>query len=427
MHNPHTLDATPFALSTWRIALGGALLALSATGAQAEASDDELQRVKLYGTVTIAEDKLDSWGPWSNFEAPASGNSPSNSAPVLSTADPYRPLAQLPTGLGLACAGGSLCGFGAIYAAERSNNSQLELPATATIFFGTVVTPDAQAPLLPQVIGLRSQALGAGAPALFPESGDLDREISMSEGYYVSYSRQSGTETPTGGTSEHYQVSGDGYQQAGNPISDQVAQGMLNARLAKYVNATGEGGRYSSTESLRGGPVVLGFTSTDADMAALRASNATATYFGSTSFGYSPVRLEVQFGAGTWQGSWNNGVDGKTYSTNTTNQIGGQVGFTASGTISGVNITSTSVGTNDVGATVSGFVRGAFFGPQAAAAAGVVDITKTNPGVAVQPDRVLSAPSAVGVAVPQAQVPSGYTNARHVDTFIAVTRTIKEQ
>jgi hypothetical protein len=55
---------------------------------------------------------------------------------------------------------------------------------------------------------------------------------------------------------------------------------------------------------------------------------------------------------------------------------------------------------------ISGFVKGAFFGPQAAAVGGVVDITKSRSGSSVNPAGLVKA------------VQSGYTNGRYVAPFI---------
>jgi len=142
-------------------------------------------------------------------------------------------------------------------------------------------------------------------------------------------------------------------------------------------------------------------------IAALQAGKVEAVYQGWTVYPHSshnhfpesPVVINVNFGTATWNGTWNNGVDGNTHphgaDSNGTVHLYGQVGFTAQGTISGANIQSTSVGTLDPGATiVKGQVQGSFFGPQAAAVGGVSDITKTNPA-------------------------KGYENARNVDLFIA--------
>ncbi len=427
MNNHTPLAATPLRAQQPSPFARGALaylaLAMAATTAQAAASNDDLQRVKLYGQVSIAEDTTDSWGPWNSFEAPAAGPGASLASPVGANPEFYRPLPQtttpqVPAATGLGCLGGGLCGFGAIEGETSTNAGYSSLVPTAVLFTGKVEVPDTQIPLLPQAITLNAQALGQGAPVVFADTGVLNRRLMDGEGSPgVSYKRLAQTESPTGPHTELFELSGYAYQQGHNAEATQVAQAQLYAGISDYVRGSdGESMTYNS--QTRSGPVVIGYATSDTDLSALRASNASAAYFGYGSDSNSQVRLEVQFGAGTWQGSWNGGADGQVYTSDA--QLRGQVGFTAAGTINGANIVSTSVGTTDAGASVSGFVRGAFFGPQAAAAAGVVDITKTNPNAMVQADRALAQPAAIA---PRVVVEGGgYSNARHTDTFLT-TRT----
>lgn len=411
---------TPFA----RSALVCALLAVSAAGAKAEASAEELQRIKLYGLVSIAEDKLDSWGPWSAFEAPAAGESVATPSPRVNAGETYRTLPQTSTpstSFGLGCLGGSICGFGAIDSysySEGLNNSGLKtVSATSTIsdmgqrmaavqFTGTVVEAGELSPLLPQSIRLQGTLLGQGAPLTLPDSGVLGLQVFTEEGLGIVYSRQTIIQNERG--SERVSLSGSTYDQEHDVLEAQVANAYLQSTLSTYIAGTNDGpSGYSKAGS--SGPVVIGFSTPDADMAALRASNATASYTGRASYYGSPVSIEVQFGQGTWQGTWNGGKDGYVNAYN--GQLTGNVGFTAEGTINGVNFASAKVGTNDVGASVTGSVRGAFFGPQAAAAAGVVDITKTNPTSLAQPALVM-------MPTPTVSANPGYTEARHVSTFL---------
>jgi len=105
-----------------------------------------------------------------------------------------------------------------------------------------------------------------------------------------------------------------------------------------------------------------------------------------------PISMSVNFGNSTFTLTSNGGVDGSVRTetaTNGTTLLKGQVGYTATGTVSGVTFSSSTVTTGDQGA-ISGKVKGAFFGPSAAAAGGVTDLTKngaryTAPFLAVQP------------------------------------------
>lgn len=393
-------------------------------GAFAAASQEDLKNTKLYGNVSIAEDSSSSWGPWSNFEPPAAGPASASVTPRRSV-ELYRPLAQpVVESIGLGCAGGSLCGFGAYTAYEEGGNvlaastqslgfSKQSLPF-AVLLNGQVTTAG-EGPV-PQAIRLFTTPLSGGVSVLMPDSGVLSLSIDANDRMYGRYMRETGTEDHF----EYYDVSGG---LRNNPMAEtiQVMGGYVEFGIDEYIqgsssNMEGGGYRWRGQE----GPAVLGFATPDADMAALRGSNATATYLGSVlGKGASPVRIDVQFGPGTWSGSWNGGKDGYVATYNPVNGEGvslwGQVGFTAQGTINGVNLKSTSVGTLDKDASVSGFVQGAFFGPKAAAVGGVAEIIKTNPGATT------TGPSAAAASVaPREGRPVGYTAGKHVSTFLAV-------
>lgn len=405
---------TPFA----RSALACALLAATATGAKAEATAEELQRIKLYGLVSIADDKLDSWGPWSTFEAPAAGESVATASPRVNPGDAYRPLPQTTTpttSFGLGCVGGSICGFGAIESysySESLNNSGLKTVSAlspvseqvrrvaAVQFNGSVVEAGEFSPLLPQAISLQGTVLGQGGPLVFADSGVLNLEIYEGEGSGLSYYRQSyGADERS---SQYVDLSADRYYQQHDVVGTQVANANFYSQIKSYIAGLGgQAGSYNRAGDY--GRVVIGYTTSEADLSVLRASGFSAQYAGVNSEGAS-VNLNVRFGDGTWDGAWNGGVDRLAMPSN--GRLNGIVGVTAEGTLNGVNFVSTKVGTNDVGATVTGFVRGAFFGPQAAAAAGVMDIIKSNPNPA--PVNTISASVVV----------EGYANARQVSTFV---------
>jgi hypothetical protein len=144
---------------------------------------------------------------------------------------------------------------------------------------------------------------------------------------------------------------------------------------------------------------VYGTTTSADDLQSLQAGNVVANYCGVTGFG-NHLQMSADFGNGTWSGVWgDDGHDGfnvRQYSDGAgSHYLKGAVGFTASGTINGVNISSDTVGTNDSGSSVSGSVSGAFFGPSAAAVGGISDITKSKNGE------------------------GGYAASRNVDVFVA--------
>lgn len=384
-------------------ALAAAVAALCWHGGAHAATEEQLRGIKLYGNVTIQDDSTSSWGPWSEFEAPAAGNPAPTISLTLPGADLYRPLAQTVANTAeTGCVGGSICGFGAF--TQIYSYSQEPSRATAAVskeymqelhpymnVANVLVGPDAEGiPYVPLAIELITTPLSTGQ-FLMPNSGRLDLQIG--EGVY--YYRETDT--------DYYYLQPQIWTSFFDPAEVQATI-VFDAGLGDYINGT---------EREQGQWGVIGYTTAADQMANLRASNAQATYQGYDRYG-SQVDMSVNFGPGTWNGTWNGGGDGKYVYAGTTSSGGtvlqGNVGFTAQGTVQGSNFRSTSVGTTDVGATVSGYVQGAFYGPNAAAAGGVVDITKTKPAV-VNTNPEQSQPASVN---------SGYTNGRFVSPFLAV-------
>ncbi|WP_374592197.1 hypothetical protein [Aquabacterium sp.] len=56
------------------------------------ATPAEMQNIKLYGDVTIAQDSVKAWGPWEQFEAPAAGNPPALPSFRTDASSLYRPI-----------------------------------------------------------------------------------------------------------------------------------------------------------------------------------------------------------------------------------------------------------------------------------------------------------------------------------------------
>lgn len=377
----------------------------------AAATPEQLRSVTLYANVSIQEDSTGSWGPWAEFEPPAAGNNPPVAAPRVST-DPYRPLAQttqpgtttppIEQPVEGACAGGSICGFGAFAAGDPNSLKDLTDGETspeinAFRLNGTAVQgPQGEGSALPQQVQLTATVLSSTGTFQLADSGTLDLG-SYGEGGFI-YSRE--VKNNRDQVTESYKIF---KEYLGSSAQDNQA---TTFELATYVRGKGQGGWG-----------VIGYTTPTADMAALRASNAQASYSGSDHYG-TPVSMSVNFGNATWSGSWNNGSDGDVSRQSTSSGgtvLSGQVGFTASGTVVGSTFSSNTVGTNDARATVTGSVQGAFFGPNAAAAGGVVDITKTVQPSLQQTAGAVATPQAVPVNANQ-----GYTG-RYVAPFI-VTR-----
>lgn len=378
---------------------------------QAAATPEQLSSVTLYGNVSIQEDSTGSWGPWAEFEPPAAGSNPPVAAPRVST-DPYRPLAQttqpgttppIEQPVEGACVGGSICGFGAFAAGDPNALKSLTEGETspeinAFRLNGSIVQgPQGEGSPLPQQVQLTATMLSSTGTFQLADSGTLDLG-SYGEGGFI-YSREAKNDRDQ--VIESYKIF---KEYLGSTAQNNQA---TTFQLATYVRGKGQGGWG-----------VIGYTTPTADMSALRASNATASYRGSDHYG-TEIIMAVNFGDATWNATWNGGSDtpgGVAMQTGNkpgvANVLSGQVGFTASGTVVGSTFSSNTVGTNDARATVTGSVQGAFFGPNAAAAGGVVDITKTVQPSLQQPAGVVATPQAVPVNANQ-----GYTG-RYVAPFI---------
>jgi hypothetical protein len=420
---PQALSALALAVST----LLGHSLAQAAT-------EEELKAVKLYGNVTIAQDSSSDWGPWTAFEPPAAGRDV-NVLNAFSKPELYRPLAQatqtVPEPLGLSCAGGSICGFGAFtnYTFEYTNDifigNDIANPAGygndmqdihPVIMVGTVIKPgsgqDSLPAIVPDSLSIASQPLTTG-DFLFANSGELTLYTGEGIGYY--------REVDTNTHYESYDLWTNGYAGDANPQDTQLVAVNSYQTIEDYITGTGEASNTETTQGLSQQMWgVMGITTPDVDMAALRASKAIVTYTGTDYYG-GKVNIIANIGESTWGGSWNDGKDGSVYTYKAASGatiLQGQVGFyvpEGKGIISGVNFSSTNIATYDADTTaISGVVKGAFYGPNAAAVGGVADITKTRPVVAVP-----EASAGAVRAVSEASTP-GYGTGRYVAPFIAV-------
>ena len=113
---------------------------------------------------------------------------------------------------------------------------------------------------------------------------------------------------------------------------------------------------------------VAGQPSVAADMSTLAGNRTVANYLGISSALHS-VAITVNFGNASWTGNWSGG--------NVPIGLGGAGGnFTAAGSISGANISSTSVTGSGI---ASGTVAGTFVGPMAAGLIGRTDLTINEP------------------------------------------------
>lgn len=380
----------------------------SAAQKQIEYHEDQWGNVMAYGSTPIASDSVAAWGPWADFVQPAAG-APAVGFLALGAGEAYRPLPIpivpivpiVPVASG--CEAGMACGYavfqnssyssegyGGYYGYGGSYGDGGEHPATFTARIPSTFDDSA-------TTAWRVTSLDGTAPT-YPESGELGNPYFS--GNYFHFDRYDSVD----GAEGHAYIGGNV-----NEDNIPVATGYFGRNLYSYMNGNNcEGDCYGYTSDSTYGVFVAGIVTSATDMSALRANGISAVYTGSA-FNYgTPVTMQVNFGPGTWSGSWNNGADGNTWthtpSGTTQLYVRGQVGFNASGTITGSNIQSTSVSATD--GAVSGMVKGSFFGSQAAALGGVVDITKTK----------IAPP--VDVRAVSIQQPNTYTDARYVDLFL---------
>ncbi len=130
-------------------------------------------------------------------------------------------------------------------------------------------------------------------------------------------------------------------------------------------------------------PFIYGTTTSTAAIDGLQAGNVTVHYTGTTLANQTSVAMTINFGNGTWSGSWNGGVDGANVQTYT-DSLGvvhatGHMGFNAAGHLSGSNLTADRIFATDA-TSISGVVENAVFGNKAQMVGGGYQITKTVTG-----------------------------------------------
>lgn len=409
--------------------LATALAAACSLSAHAEApTQADFAKVVLYSNVTIAQDSANSWGIWEELEPPAAGTQ----APLPQLAgavDPYRPLGNVtPTTLITPttpvtpqpsvplCVSGAMCGFGVItsltesYTLEQPQAVSSEAPLERMGFqlLATITQPNEDAnrwqpqALLVNLQGVRSDVT---APTGFVGLGPLEQERS-DMGFVHSY--QSFVE---GSSSTEARIATD----TSDPGVDAVGRMLGDIVISRYVSGVDAPGTVNSQRSFVYG--VWGITTSVAEMNELRMSNAQATYSGKTfnAAGVSTggVFMSVNFGSSTFTADFNGGLNAQNPLANGTlqttasgtTQVDGALSFRASGAISGSLFSANNLQIAGPNNSITGKVEGAFFGSNAAVAAGVVDVTakiQNSPNEAAVSARY-AAPFVATKDVPNAQ------------------------
>lgn len=343
-------------MNTKKTVIAASIAALLAAPAATFAKDqweyheDQWGNVVSYGSVQLAQDSSDTWGPWAEFIMPAAGGPVVNPVQFVGegSGERYRPEPKISAPV-VGCEAGTACG----YAVFRDHTGEYwdggEHPATFTARIPPTLDDSA-------TTAWRVTSLDGTTPN-YPESGELGKDYYSDSGF--RFDRNDYVDGGEGG--------GGAWIVGSMPETDiPVANGEFGRYLWSYMNGDncdGECGYGYSSYSSNGtyGRFVAGIVTSAADMSALRANNISAVYNG-YAFQGAPVTINVNFGTASWSGSWNNGA--------------GRDGFHASGGITGSNIQSTSVSATD--GPAYGSVNGSFYGSQAAALGGVVDVTKDS-------------------------------------------------
>jgi C-lobe and N-lobe beta barrels of Tf-binding protein B len=369
-----------------------AALALAPALQAAQPTQEQLRSIKLYGDTTIAEDSVGRWGFWEQFEPPAAGNSPSVSVPAGPTTW-YRPLASgttpsnplppapvVPPSLNLPCESGGLCGFGMFTQIENIRVVAEARPTEQSDGLGREVRAEFL-PILP--LSLHPYAFSAtevtpGNEGTYPYPASVEL-APVALGSVAVPGAHTGTVAMDNGCCSY---DGNGLD-ANMQAEDKWL--LLNAQVAWYTGTVRSDGESVFPTLISG---VAGRLTTAADMDALNKGNVTASYSGrllsdrEMDIG-NTVNLEVNFGNRTFTGSVNGGadVDRRLAMQPLANgQISVQNGMGLkidAGVIDGSRFQSTRLSATD-GNITAGAVSGGFFGPGAAAAGGVIDVTKTR-------------------------------------------------
>ncbi|MBI5040886.1 MAG: hypothetical protein HZB57_06725 [Gammaproteobacteria bacterium] len=194
-------------------------------------------------------------------------------------------------------------------------------------------------------------------------------------------------------------------------LTEDTAAGDWYDGAEGYGYNYNDGYSYYSESSRSQGNYVAGTATNMAFLDSLNAGNVQADYTGFAMQSGVPVAIHVNFGNDTWRGAWNNGQDGSVSvdtDENGVKHVEGQVGFRASGYLSGPNIVSNRLSADDA-TKVTGRVDGSFFGSHAQVLGGVGDITKTVTANTVH------------------EGGTTYNAARNADVFVTVEKSIADQ
>lgn len=351
-------------------------------------------KVVLYSNVTIAQDSASQWGIWEELEPPAAG--PQTPLPLIAgTSEPYRPLGSVTPTTPVTpptvatCVSGAMCGFGVMTSIvspidfEQAQEVS-KAPLLRTGFQMVPIVTQANADTnqwLPQAVLMNIDNVRNDVPGspTFANLGPLELQPTEMGGYHRFESDQPGA----------YDVA-EIATDTSNPGTGDAGMFLGDIVIARYVSGSNPE-QISGTQQQNNIYGVWGVTTSAQDMSNLRASNAQASYsgftFGADGASTGSVKMSVNFGTSSFTADFNGGlnvqnplVGGQVQTTaNGTVQVAGALAFRASGAINGSLFSANSLQIAAPGSSITGKVEGAFFGSNAAVAAGVVDVSAVLP------------------------------------------------
>jgi hypothetical protein len=344
-HSAHSVPST--ALKALSLAVATLLMQ---SHALATPSPEELNSVKLYGDVTIAQDSVNNWGPWEQFEAPAAA--PGALSLPRTTVDFFRTLPKVTereAGINQ-----DLVGFGGftnltLFKGEGGEGGgggmESDGPHSVSLTGKAFDIPEVGS-LAAQALQLQTTTLSTGTHPM-PDSGKM---------------RLNGT--------DYSSVDGQGHQANLQLIPSDLSSEVVAAKDVQASFYT----RYVITKYMAGDEIdpnvvergaleigVIGYQTSLRDMDSLRSGGFQATYTGqslSAAGGSSNMSMLVDFEKSTVRGHFD--------------QAGG---YDFIAPIVGASFNSTRV-TDGESTLQNSFVNGRFTGIRAAGAIGVSDITK---------------------------------------------------
>ena len=331
---------------------------------------DGWEKTKSYANVMVSNDTVQKWGPWEEFVEPAAG-APSIAFLGAGAGDPYNVLPKpIPPTPEVGCPAGEWCGYIAVQLKERYGGygdgygrsyyggggwhnvgdavgGEIALqfqPSDGPLPWGGPWNEGAVN--LRLLTSLPDFGIGAGA-----ETGMIPVEFNGYQGWFDSLKYEGDISLEGGYDGKYYDSTATSWWQIWKKVNEYATMGTL----ITYVYGDDE------SEYKVYAPFVAGLPTPTSDMP----GNVTAFYRGETGLARGDVCMRVNFGAGNWSGTFNGGY--------------GTYGFSVEGgALNGSGFSASSGNLSAWGSSVSGTVKGTFYGPQAAAAGGLIDVTKTS-------------------------------------------------